>query len=300
MYVMIDSLVTIVLPIYDVEKYIELALDSIYNQTYKNLEIICIIDGSPDSSLAICKNYAKKDDRIKIISHPNCGCAKTRNRGITESTGEFICFIDPDDTISQNYIESLVNAIIQTNADIAVADKIRIKNNNFKYRARYKEINAYENLSKILEALHCPPDYAITNKMYKASLIKNNSIFFDEKISWCDDVRFCIDTLFLCKRLTTVGGATYYYNKRATSISHSTPTKERQIERFNAMSSAVSRFLAAKADIPRAECTVTKRVINFGILPILRIRIDFLRKKEIVLLFGIIPILIRKCRTNIL
>ncbi len=296
----VNPLVSIILPIYNVEKYISAALSSICEQSYKNLEIICIIDGSPDSSLEICKKFASKDNRIKIISHDNCGCAKTRNRGIMESTGDFICFIDPDDTVSPNYIESLANAIIETNADIAVADKIRIKNNHLKYRARYNGINSYDNFSKILEALNCPPDYAVTNKMYKASLVKDNQIFFDEQISWCDDVRFCIDTLFLCKRLTTVGNATYYYNKRPTSISHSTPTKERQIERFNAMSSAISRLLIAQASIPRAECTVTKRVINFGFIPILRIRIDFLHKREIVLLFGIIPIFIRKCKTNIL
>ena len=101
--------VSVVIPIWNTEKYLRKCLASVVNQTYKNLEIICINDGSPDNSLAILEEYAKKDSRIIIINQGNAGVSTARNRGLDIATGEYISFVDPDDWIESNTYESTVN-----------------------------------------------------------------------------------------------------------------------------------------------------------------------------------------------
>jgi len=111
-------LVSIVIPVYNVEKYIEQCLNSVVNQTYKNLEIITIIDGSKDKSEAIVEEFAKKDNRIRIISRENQGLLSTRIEGIKKCKGEYIIFVDSDDWINLSMIEEMLNIALQTKADL--------------------------------------------------------------------------------------------------------------------------------------------------------------------------------------
>ena len=100
-----EKLISIVLPIYNVEKYIEKCMDSVLNQTYKNIEVILVDDGSPDRCPKICEEYAKKDNRIKVVHKENGGLSDARNAGIKVANGEYITFIDSDDYIDQDYVE---------------------------------------------------------------------------------------------------------------------------------------------------------------------------------------------------
>ncbi len=113
------DLVSVIVPIYKVEKYLGKCVDSIINQTYKNLEIILVDDGSPDNSGKICDEYAKKDNRIKVIHKENGGLSSARNAGLDVATGEFIAFVDSDDRIHLDFVEKLYRAIKEENADIA-------------------------------------------------------------------------------------------------------------------------------------------------------------------------------------
>lgn len=112
--------ISVVVPVYNVSQYLKKALDSIINQTYKNLEIIIVNDGSTDNSLSICKEYAKLDKRIKIIDKENGGLSDARNSGTANSTGEFIIYIDSDDYIEKDMLYKLYNNIISTNSDVSV------------------------------------------------------------------------------------------------------------------------------------------------------------------------------------
>lgn len=113
-------LVSIIVPIYNAEKYLSECFDSLINQTYKNIEIICINDGSKDKSLEVLKEYAKKDDRIKIFSQENSGEAVSRNRGLELSNGKYITALDADDYCSIDTIETSVNIAETTNCDIVI------------------------------------------------------------------------------------------------------------------------------------------------------------------------------------
>mgnify|MGYP000402777769 FL=1 len=115
-------LISVIVPVYKVEKYLAECLDSICRQTYKNIEIICINDGSPDDCAEILQNYAACDSRITVITQQNQGLSAARNAGFAAATGEYITFVDSDDFISLIMIEELYKKAKQTNADIVVGD----------------------------------------------------------------------------------------------------------------------------------------------------------------------------------
>ena len=113
-------LVSIVVPVYNVEKYLKRCVDSIINQSYNNIEILLVDDGSTDSSGKICDDYLKKDSRIKVIHKQNGGLSDARNFGIDKSTGDYLSFIDSDDWIEKDMIMNLFNSIINEKSDISI------------------------------------------------------------------------------------------------------------------------------------------------------------------------------------
>ena len=119
---MTDKLISVIIPVYKVEKYLEECVDSIISQTYENLEIILVDDGSPDKCPDLCDRYKETDGRIKVIHKENGGLSSARNAGIDICSGEYIAFIDSDDRIAEDYMEKLCSAIETENADIAMCD----------------------------------------------------------------------------------------------------------------------------------------------------------------------------------
>ena len=116
--------VSVILTIYNAEKYLEETLNSIENQTFRNIEIICVNDGSTDNSIKIIKQFIEKDNRIKLVDKKNEGVWKARLDGIKAAKGNYIVFIDSDDTIIESYIEKLYDSITKKNADISIFLKV--------------------------------------------------------------------------------------------------------------------------------------------------------------------------------
>jgi len=115
-----ENLISVIIPVYKVEEYLEKCVESIRNQTYTNLEILLVDDGSPDNCGAMCDEYAKQDKRIKVIHKSNGGLSDARNAGIETATGNYIAFVDSDDFVSEDYIEYMYKMIIETNAKLAI------------------------------------------------------------------------------------------------------------------------------------------------------------------------------------
>ena len=128
-------MVSIIIPVYNAEEYLDCCLQTIARQTYKDLQVIVIDDGSTDCSLAIAERFAAEDDRFTIISQPNKGQAAARNRGLKKATGEYLCFIDADDFIDHNYIETLVTHI--GNKDIIQAGYTRTDSSGKDLKRKY-------------------------------------------------------------------------------------------------------------------------------------------------------------------
>lgn len=142
------DLISVVVPVYNAEKYLEACLDSILTQTYENIEVILVDDGSTDGSLAICDRYSDKDSRVKVFHYENAGAAQARNRGADNSSGQYLAYVDSDDTISEDYIENLYELIIEHDADIAVCG--------------YKTIYESESLDTVEEPLLIGEDKVCT------------------------------------------------------------------------------------------------------------------------------------------
>ena len=168
--------ISIIVAIYKSEKFLDKLINSIITQTYKNLEIILVNDGSPDNSGVICDNYAKKDNRIKVIHKKNVGACEARNYGINSASGDYVSIIDGDDWLEPDYIEYLVDLIVSTNSDMALTDKIFTTRDRKQVNNDRKEIWTSEKAaaSIIYPIIPIGP----WNKLIKLSVIKNNNISF--------------------------------------------------------------------------------------------------------------------------
>lgn len=180
------ELISIVIPVYNVEKYLDECIQSVINQTYKNLQILLINDESTDSSYDICYKYSKQDDRIQIINKKNGGSASARNVGIDKATGEYIYFLDSDDYIKETTIEEVVNYMKNNNLDLCYfsADVI-IEDNDLTWNKEMYKKNHYYTPNDgvtILKRLIDNNEYSCQNCMFisKLSLIKYNNLKYTE------------------------------------------------------------------------------------------------------------------------
>ena len=191
------NLISIIVPIYNVEKYLKRCIDSIINQTYKKLEIILVDDGSKDNSGKICDKYAKKDIRIKVIHKKNEGVSEARNVGLKVSTGEYIGFVDADDYIEPNMYEEMSDNLKENNADIVICDyntNDREKQRKTKQEKNHKYTNNIEIISKDEACNKLFFDYScrgfLWNKLYKRDILCNAGkiILFDKNIKILEDL----------------------------------------------------------------------------------------------------------------
>lgn len=216
------DLISIIVPIFNVERYLDDCLNSIINQTYKNLEIILIDDGSIDSSGIICDKYLEIDKRIKVIHQDNKGLSMARNAGLDIATGEFVAFVDSDDWLELNMYEELHKAICMYQTDIATCgikeiyhDSVKITNNSCeKYTVRTKK-ETFRDLYKP----SCNIRFEVWNKMFrKTAIIKNR--FVEGQIY--EDVYFDYITLINITKIVTVQANLYCYRKQRPGNTNTT------------------------------------------------------------------------------
>ncbi len=168
-----DKKISVIIPIYNSSQTLERTINSVITQTYKNLEIILVNDGSTDDSIEICKKYAEKDNRIIIVNQENKGVGEARNHGIDISTGDFISFVDSDDTMDENLYKELIATQIVTNADIVESGaKVVLGKDNeiFPYEKKDKII-IYENHDYMKNYLNFSLNVSVWGKIYKRELI---------------------------------------------------------------------------------------------------------------------------------
>ena len=218
---------SIIIPVYNVEKYLEECLDSVLNQTLKETEIICIDDGSTDNSLNILKEYSKKDKRVKIITKENGGQASARNLGIKEAQGEYIAFVDSDDFIEPEMFEKLYTKSKDNKLDLAMC-KIALYDNEteeINTLAWYYMLGVFRDFKKDVfshkdtKEFTCEISVTPYNKIYKTSLIKDNNILFPEGLIF-EDEKFFYDVYLRAKRVSIVDEFLYYYrtNRKGSTV----------------------------------------------------------------------------------
>ncbi len=198
---MID--VSIIVPIYNSEKYLKKCIDSLIDQTHNNIEILLINDGSTDNSEKIIKKY--KDKRIKYISQKNIGIGKTRNKGIKLSKGKYIMFIDSDDYIGKNCVEKMYDLAVSNESDLVISNYYKVINGKcLKIDLPYFEPSSLKNNPNILNVVNLGP----CNKLYKKELL--NNIKFNEEYKY-EDVPFVVNTLYYANKIVKTNEYLSYY-----------------------------------------------------------------------------------------
>lgn len=217
--ILMNNLISVIVPFYNVQNYIGKCIESIINQTYKNLEIICVNDGSTDSSGCICEKYKKKDSRIKIIYKSNGGLSDARNAGIQNASGKYLTFIDSDDYVSLSMIEHLINILLQNHADISICDPVHIypdKKGSFTDSRNIKLFRSQDAVKEMLyqkSFLTSAWAKLYDRKLFENILFPKGQLFEDSAVMY---------RLFEKAEMIVYSDAKYYaYNHRTNSITTS-------------------------------------------------------------------------------
>ena len=206
---MASNLVSIIVPVYNVEKYVERNVLSILQQTYVNFELIMINDGSTDNSLDILKKYERTDSRIKLINQMNSGVSSARNLGLKLAKGDFVVFIDGDDYIDKNHIQTLVTLITQYKAEVAVGVN---HFGNFSPNRVNNSATCVISSKKAIIDIYCGKLYmAVWNKIYRKSFLEKNKIQFSDEIWYAEGMLFNIRCLSLTDKVPITFTSTYHY-----------------------------------------------------------------------------------------
>lgn len=212
-----NTLISVIVPIYNVEKYLARCVDSIVNQTYKNLEIILVDDGSPDRCPQMCDDYAKKDSRIKVVHKKNGGLSDARNAGIAVATGEYISFIDSDDYVSDDFFECLLNVMNKENSDIAECSVVKFYEvNRFDEFSDDLSVKTYDTQDAMSALIAENPFHQhVWNKLYKTELVKD----IPYAVGKLNEDEFWTYQVFgRANKVSKLNKTMYYYFQRNSSI----------------------------------------------------------------------------------
>lgn len=214
-------LISIIVPVYNVEKYLDRCIKSILQQTFKDFELILVDDGSTDGSEAICNQYRDIDNRIKVIHKENGGLSSARNAGLDIARGMYIGFVDSDDYINNKMYEILLDELIKNDSDLSICKLVRVRDD---YKVDNKKVKIVEKNYNNLEALEelyrsNSVDFIVAwNKLYKSEILRDIRYPIGKKY---EDEFVIHKILNKCKRVTYINQEMYYYYQRENSIINS-------------------------------------------------------------------------------
>lgn len=223
-------LVSVIIPVYNAEKYLAECLESVISQTLNDIEIICVNDGSTDNSLKILRDFGKKDVRLKIVDQQNKGVSAARNAGLTIVSGKYISFVDGDDWLHEEFLEKLVNAAEKYNAEMVISDFLTEVNGKF-----YRRTNSFKK-NKIFSKEEIRADIfpeliktdalnSSCNKLFLAQLIIENKINFPVGVTNGEDAEFVRTAFSKAGTALFIDEAGYYYRENQGSASRNVVEK---------------------------------------------------------------------------
>ena len=247
--------ISVIMPVFNNEKYLSICLNSIIYQSLKNIEIICINDGSTDNSLNILKDYQKRDNRIIILSQENKGSGIARNKGIEKSKGKYISFIDSDDMYPNNYtLELLYQKSIQNNALICGGSLNKLRVNNNTYNISISSENYRSDKEGMIKYSEFQFDFGYLRFLYKAKLLKDNKIYFPN-YSRYQDPPFFIKAMAKAKKFYAINNSTYLYRKSHKKISWN---EKKIIDQYNGFNDCIKSAVQFKLN--KLFCTILERL----------------------------------------
>lgn len=265
---MANQLISVIVPIYMIDRYVGICIESLLNQTYRNLEIILVDDGSKDRCSEICDLYASKDKRIVVIHKENGGLVSARKAGVLAATGKYIGFVDGDDWVGPGFYQALYNAISQNDSDIAIAGFSRDLFSQTKSIYNTIPSGYYEGneLKKVFGEMISYGDFyrhGIStyhwNKLFKREVILKHQLEISDDVSIGEDAVVVYATLLDCKRICITDNCAYHYRQREDSMLKSSVDLEKELIRVRALYNNLSSVIKGYPD----EYELQKQVNDF-------------------------------------
>lgn len=280
---------SIIVPVYNAEEFLENCLISLHNQTIKDIEIILVDDGSTDKSLEICNSFAMLDARIKVLEQENSGQSVARNRALEMASGEFITFTDSDDWVDEDFYEKLLDAAIRYKADIACGSVIREKKSAGKIRINYNEERVYIKAQEKIDAAGVPNMCYVWNKVYRAEFLKSINLRFVNGMVF-EDTDFVTRAVYFSNKIVTVPNTYYHYwtNENSTVRTMRSSDKKR-LDSLRSKKSVLEFFAKHKLTSDPKNLVKKKDCVKF--LGLVILKIYEWETKKVYYLFGLIPIL---------
>lgn len=207
-------MISIIVPVYQAEKYLRQCLDSIQQQTYLDWEAILVDDGSSDGSPAICDEYAKNDGRFKVVHQANSGSSKARDRGLKEAKGDWFAFVDADDFVDKKYLECMLQVAIDNQSDVVLSAYYVNQATTLYYENKPSSLDPKK---IILDTLYNKLHAGLWNKLFKSDIF--SQITFPP-YSYYEDMVVWIKSLYVCKKVAYCPIATYYYRYNPDSLTN--------------------------------------------------------------------------------
>lgn len=230
----ISKKVSIIVPVYNVEKYIDKCINSIIVQTYSNLEIILVDDGSPDACPQICDKWEKMDERIKVIHQENLGVSAARNKALSQMTGDYILFVDSDDWIAENMVETLVDKIEEsTEIDAVFCGYIEIDEKGNRLRSVEPKYKCDVDRDKGVGLIFGEYGTVLWNKMFCAKLLRPDSVF-DLGLKIGEDELWMINVLKNARKICLISEPLYYYRRRLEGASNDYTLNSKRLSEITA------------------------------------------------------------------
>lgn len=262
---------SIIVPIYNVEKYLNRCMDSLLNQTLKDIEFILVDDGSPDRCPAMCDEYARKDSRIKVIHKKNAGLGYARNSGLEIATGEFVAFVDSDDFVDTSMYEALYNEAVSSNADAVFCGfktetqrDVWVDINEVSCRTEWNDEQVNEFM---LDMVACDPHVSVERKyqmsvwhsIYRRKVITGHDIrFLSERNVVSEDIPFQVDFLLNSRKIVYLPQSYYHYCLNGSSLTAT--FRPEKFDRFKVLHKALGEKLLK---IPNAQLRVDRLFVGY-------------------------------------
>lgn len=227
-----QPLVSIIVPVYNAEIYLGPCLESLRSQTWPDLEIILVNDGSTDGSGQLCAAAARVDGRIRFLDRPNGGVSAARNAALAAAKGDYLQFSDSDDLLTPDATETLVRAAQVTGADLVISHFFRVDGEKQAQRGHIKGERLLTRQEFAQEMVKAPANYyygALWNKLYRRSIVEKQGLRFEEGVSWSEDFLFNLEYLRHVRLVAAVPKPLYYYHKRPGSLITSQATLRKVI-----------------------------------------------------------------------
>lgn len=251
--------ISIIVPVYNDPINIKRCLNSLITQTFSDIEIIVVDDGSTDNTNLVLQEYAKKDSRIKVITQENQKQGAARNNGLKFANGNYITYIDSDDWLDSDFCEKLFNSIKNTDIDFALSEAVRIKKNGkTKHYFKFEESEIITGFENIINANKIPSYWQVWGKLYKKELL--DGILFEEGVFY-EDPEFLIKVLHKTKKIITVPSTKYYYYSNPNSTIKSRHSIAKKLDQINSMLKVINYAKNNDLILPQITITVQRHLL---------------------------------------